>query len=99
MADGPRGLPLFGNLLSYLPRKLQYLQACADRYGDVVRLRLGEPTWLLNNAEDIHRVLIANSSNYQKTRRLTSQRENTRRCLPRNGVSLQVSNPANDLWR
>ena len=74
IADGPRGLPLFGNLLSYLPRKLQYLQACADRYGDVVRLRLGEPTWLLNNAEDVHHVLIANSSNYQKTRRLTSQR-------------------------
>ncbi len=72
--DGPRGLPLLGNLLSYLPRKLQFLQSCVDRYGDVVRLRLGEPTWLLNNAEDVHHVLIANSANYQKTRRLTSQR-------------------------
>ncbi|MCP4887569.1 MAG: cytochrome P450 [Planctomycetaceae bacterium] len=73
-AAGPQGLPIFGNLLSYLPRKLQYLQECADRYGKVVRLRLGEPTWLLNNAEDVHHVLIANSSNYQKTRRLTGQK-------------------------
>ena len=74
MAKGPSGLPVFGNLLSYLPRKLQYLEECADRYGAVVRLHLGEPTWLLNNAEDVHHVLIVNASNYQKTRRLTSQR-------------------------
>jgi len=53
---------------------LGFLTSCAERYGDVVPLRIGEPTYLLNDSADIQHVLIDNGSNYGKTRRLTSPR-------------------------
>jgi len=73
-STGPRGLPILGNLLAYLPDKLGFLTRCAEEFGDVVRLHIGEPTWLLTNPEDIKHVLVSNAANYTKTRRLTSAR-------------------------
>lgn len=71
---GPRGLPLLGHLLAYLPDKLHFLTDCAAAYGDVVRLRIGEPTLLLSNPGDIQHVLTGNPNNYGKTWRLTNAR-------------------------
>jgi cytochrome P450 len=73
-AAGPPGLPLVGHLPAFLADKLGFLMSCADRYGDVVKLRIGEPTYLLTNADDIRHVLIGNPSGYNKTPRLTSAR-------------------------
>ena len=58
-------------MLAYLPDKLGFLTECAARYGDVVPLRMGEPTLLLTHPVDIQHVLTGNSSNYDKTWRLT----------------------------
>jgi cytochrome P450 len=71
---GPRGLPLVGNLPWFLADKLGFLTSCAARYGDVVKLRIGEPTYLLTNPADIQHVLLDKALSYSKTPRLTSQR-------------------------
>ena len=63
-----------GHLCSYLPNKLEFLTRCAADYGDVVRLQIGQPTWLLTNPDDVKHVLVSNASNYNKTHRLTSPR-------------------------
>jgi len=68
------GWPLVGHLPAFLHDKLGFLSACAERYGDVVALRVGEPTYLLNNLADIKHVLIDNGSNYNRTWRMTSAR-------------------------
>ena len=73
-STGPRGYPLVGHIPAFLRDRLGFLSDCAARYGDVVRLRIGRPTLLLNNPDDIRHVLIANGSNYEKTPRLTSAR-------------------------
>ncbi len=70
----PPGLPLVGHLPAFLADKLGFLLRCADRYGDVVKLRIGEPTYLLTDPEDIRHVLTGNPANYNKTPRLTSAR-------------------------
>ncbi|MCC6536774.1 MAG: cytochrome P450 [Bryobacterales bacterium] len=71
---GPFALPLAGNLPWFLPDKLGFLSRSAAGYGDVVKLHIGEPTYLLTRAEDIQYVLIDNATNYDKTWRLTSER-------------------------
>jgi cytochrome P450 len=57
-----------------LADKLGFLRSCAARYGDVVELRIGEPTYLLTNPADIQHVLIDKALSYAKTPRLTSAR-------------------------
>ncbi len=74
VAHGPPAWPLLGHLPAYLPDKLGFLTRCAERYGDIVKLRMGTPTYLLNNPDDIKHVLETNHANYTKTSRLTSQR-------------------------
>jgi cytochrome P450 len=71
---GPRGLPLAGNALSFLHDKLGFLSRSAAKYGEVVRLQLGGPTYLLSNPADIRHVLVANADNYEKTPRLIGPR-------------------------
>jgi len=71
---GPAAWPLIGHLPAYLHDKLGFLTRCSERYGDVVRLRIGEPTYLLNDPTDIKHVLIDNGSNYNRTWRMTSPR-------------------------
>jgi len=58
----------------FLRDRLGFLSRCAALYGDVVELRIGERTFLLNNAEDVRHVLATNARNYTKTPRLTSAR-------------------------
>ena len=72
--SGPRGYPVVGHLPDFLRDKLGFLSRCAAEYGDVVKLEIGEPTFLLNNTGDIEHVLVRNSSNYEKSPRLTGKR-------------------------
>ncbi len=69
---GPRGYPLLGHLPDFLWDRLGFLSRCAAQYGDVVKLKIGETTFLLNNPEDIKHVLVTNSENFDKGPRLTS---------------------------
>ena len=64
-----------GHLPEFLYDKLGFLSRCAAQYGDVVKLKIGEPTFLLSNPEDIKHVLVVNPDNYVKSPRMTSLRE------------------------
>jgi cytochrome P450 len=70
--SGPWGYPLLGHLPYFLPDKLGFLSRCAAEYGDVVKLKIGEPTFMLTNPEDIKHVLVLNPDNYVKSPRMTS---------------------------
>jgi cytochrome P450 len=71
---GPPAPPLIGHLAAFLSDKLGFLEACAARYGEIVRLQIGETTFLLNDPGDIQHVLSTNHRNYSKSSRLTSRR-------------------------
>lgn len=71
---GPAGYPILGNLPDFLRDKLGFLSKCAAQYGDVVKLVIGEPTFLLNHPDDVKHVLVINPENYDKTPRMTSTR-------------------------
>lgn len=74
IAAGPPAWPLLGHLPAFLHDKLGFLSTCVAQYDDVVKLRIGEPTFLLNNPDDIKHVLVINHENYDKSPRLTSVR-------------------------
>ncbi len=74
MNAGPPGWPLVGHLPAFLRDKLGFLTECAERYGGTVPLRIGEPTYLLNDPACIKHVLVDHSGNYGKTWRLTNPR-------------------------
>jgi hypothetical protein len=48
MHSGPPGYPFLGHVPEFLRDKLGFLSMCAARYGDVVKLHIGEPTFLLS---------------------------------------------------
>lgn len=70
----PRAFPLVGHAPSFLRDKLGFLRRARERFGDSVRLQIGEPVWLLNNPEDIEQILVASAYNFDKSRKLTSRR-------------------------
>ncbi|WNM61106.1 cytochrome P450 [Candidatus Nitrospira neomarina] len=70
--SGPKGYPILGHIPGFLWDRLGFLSRCASEYGDVVKLKIGETTFLLNNPEDIKHVLVTNSDNFDKGPRLTS---------------------------
>ena len=72
--QGPPGYPILGHIPAFLRDRLGFLSSCAAEYGDVVKLRIGEPTFLLNNPDDIKHVLFTKAYNYDKTPRLASTR-------------------------
>ena len=74
MRQQPWAWPLVGHVPAFLADKLGFLTGCVARYGEVVRLRIGEPTLLLAGAENIQHVLTGNPGNYGKTPRLTDER-------------------------
>jgi cytochrome P450 len=67
-------LPLVGHAPAFLRDKLGFLARSAAEYGDVVRLDIGGPTYLVTSPDDIKHVLVSNSDNYEKTQRLTGAR-------------------------
>ncbi len=70
LASGPKSYPLVGHLPAFLRDKLGFLSRCAAQYGEVVKLNIGEPTFLLNNPDDIRYVLVTNPDNFDKTPRM-----------------------------
>jgi cytochrome P450 len=74
VAPGPPGLPLVGHAPAFLRDKLGFLTRCFAEHGDVVRLHIGGPTYLVSAPDDVKHVLVSNSDNYEKTTRLTSAR-------------------------
>jgi cytochrome P450 len=62
------------DLRAFRRDQLGFLLSRYDREGRAVRLRLGFPTLLVCDPEDVRHVFVANHRNYGKTRRLTSRR-------------------------
>lgn len=74
VAPGPRGLPLVGNLTAMWGDLLAFLVACRERYGDVVRLRLGPMLiHLVTHPEHIRQVLVTHQHNYNKATRSSAK--------------------------
>lgn len=62
------------DLAAFLDDRLGFLAGRASRDGPPPKLRLGWPTYLVRDAEDVEHVLIAGHRAYDKTRRLTGWR-------------------------
>ena len=58
--------PLIGHVPVFRRDRLALLDACAATPGDVIKLRLGRPAYLLKRAEDVQRVLVAGDAVYPK---------------------------------
>ncbi len=72
--ESPRSLPILGHVPSFLRDKLGFLRQTRQQFGDGVKLRIGEPVWLLNDPSDIEHILVTNAYNYEKSPKLTSPR-------------------------
>src|SRR5262245_37124102 len=66
----PVALPFVGHAPYFMRDKLRFLTRCAAGGSSVMRLQLGGPTYLLNNAEDVRHVLVTNQRNYEKSPRV-----------------------------
>ena len=64
---GPNGVPVLGNSRQFADDPFEFMDACADAYGDVVGFDLGpRPLYMLTNPRDIERVLVAEASSFPK---------------------------------
>ncbi|MFB6130295.1 MAG: cytochrome P450 [Salinigranum sp.] len=64
---GPKGVPLFGSSRRYARDPFEFLTACGEAYGDVVRFDLGPVgTYMLTNPADVERVLVTDAASYRK---------------------------------
>ena len=73
-APGPPGRPLIGNLLEFRRDVLGALMESRQRYGDVVRFRLGPKiVHLVAGPEQIEYVLLTRHENYNKNTRSSSK--------------------------
>ena len=57
----------------FMRRTLGLLSRARFHYGDAVRLKFWESTWILTDPADIRHVLTANATNYRKTPHLASK--------------------------
>ncbi len=67
-------VPPTRDLAPFLEDRLGFLTARAASDGLPPRLRLGWPTYLVRDPEDVEHILIVNHRAYDKTRRLTGRR-------------------------
>lgn len=73
-APGPPGLPLLGHLLDFRRDVLAALVASRQRYGDVVRFRLGpHVVHLVAHPRPIEHVLLTRHDNYDKNTRSSAK--------------------------
>lgn len=73
----PPGYPVVGHLPFFLRDKFGFLIRCAVDHPDVVKLKIGVSTYLLNNPEDISYVLAVNHRNYEKSPRIVGGKRKT----------------------
>jgi cytochrome P450 len=74
IAPGPPGLPLLGNLAAFRRDVLGLLTESRERYGDVVRFRLGPMVLhLVAHPDAIRQVLQERAANYDKETRSSSK--------------------------
>jgi cytochrome P450 len=67
LPPGPKGHFLFGNLADFVARRLDFLTACAARYGDVCSFRFGpRRIYLVSHPDLIERVLVTDARYYTK---------------------------------
>jgi cytochrome P450 len=66
-AGKQRRAPLIGDWWNFQRDRLGFLTECHRRYGETVRLRIVLPTFLINNPDDIHHVIVAGEANYSKS--------------------------------
>ncbi len=72
--SGP-GTPVhYATLPFSLRRTLGYTSRGRLPYDSAVKLRVGEPTYLLTHPDDVRHVLVKNAANYRKTPFLASER-------------------------
>lgn len=91
-APGPRGLPLIGNVISFRRDVLGLLLESRDRFGDVVRFRLGPMVvHLVAHPELIREVLQERDENYDKETRSSSK--------IRGMTGLGLLTASGELWR
>ncbi|MGZ0052169.1 cytochrome P450 [Brevibacillus gelatini] len=66
--QGPRGLPISGNLLAFRKDPLQFLRNAVAEYGDVVHFRFGPKrhVYLLTNPDQIKEVLVTKQDHFKK---------------------------------
>lgn len=89
-APGPKGHFIFGSIREVKNDRIQFVSSLAEKYGDVVRFKMGPKTLYLINHPDLARyVLIANHKNYHKGLGLTHAK-------PLLGQGLLTSE--DDLW-
>ena len=62
-----RRAPLVADWWRFHQDRLGFLTACVRRYGETVRLRIVLPTFLINNPDDIHHVIVGRAANYAKS--------------------------------
>lgn len=66
---GPKGVPLFGNLLQFKKNKLAFLIDAARTHGDIVHFRPGPwHAYLFNNPEHIREILVERAAQFPKHR-------------------------------
>ncbi len=64
---GPGFIPLLRSLPGLRENPLCFIQEAADRYGDIVQIRLGRlNAFLLNSPSSIQYILVDNNRNYNK---------------------------------
>ncbi len=64
---GPKGHPIFGHIREYRQDSLSYEKFLAKTYGDIVHIRFANrDSYLINNPEDIRKVLVEESDKYYK---------------------------------
>ncbi len=64
---GPNGIPVLGNGRKFASDPFQFMTACEDAYGDVVRLDLGpRQTYMLTNPRDVERLLVSEWAKFRK---------------------------------
>ena len=74
LTSNPPAWPILGHTHLFIRDKLEFLTRCQQKHGDTLRLKIGEPVWLLNNPADIQHILASNGRNYEKSPKLTSSR-------------------------
>jgi cytochrome P450 len=68
---GPKNLPLVGNLYTFRSDPLAFLTKAAREYGDLVYFRVArQHMYLVNHPDYVREILVANQSNFIKSRAL-----------------------------